>query len=96
MVPHAVLPSTKTYLRVFVGLGILTIVNVALSYLPVSYPAGLGGKALIVTIQSGLVAHFLLHLRGENRMVSYTMIAALFLTVSLLGTLIPDIGIFRS
>jgi hypothetical protein len=95
MVPHGNLPSTQTYLKVFVGLGILTAVNVGLSYLPVSYQTGLGGMALIVTIQSGLIAHFLLHLRGENRVVSYAMMAALFLTVSLLGTLIPDVGIFH-
>ena len=34
-------------------------------------------------------------MRGENRGVAYTMLIALFLIMSLIGTLIPDIGINR-
>jgi caa(3)-type oxidase subunit IV len=85
--------SVKTYLLVFLGLGILTALTVSLSYLNLPHPIGIAAAALISASKCTLIAAFFMHLRSENRGITYTMFVALFFVFVLIGALIPDIGI---
>ena len=40
-----------------------------------------------------LIATFFMHLKTENRNITFTILVALFFVIVLVGALIPDIGI---
>lgn len=92
MEQHSAHSSIKTYLLVFLGLGILTGLTVSLSYFNLSHGAGITAAALIAAAKCTLIAMFFMHLKMENRGITIMMIVSLFLVAVLIGSLIPDIG----
>jgi len=88
-------PSVKGYLLVFVALGILTGLTVALSYLPISHHVGIALAIAIATTKCALIATFFMHLKTENRGITYTVLVGLFLVIVLIGAMIPDVGIVQ-
>jgi caa(3)-type oxidase subunit IV len=88
--------SIRTYLMVFVALGILTGLTVGISYMGLSHHTGIALAAAIAGTKCALIATFFMHLRSEHRNITYTMIVALFLVAVLISALIPDVGLVRS
>ena len=75
----------RIYLAVFAALGVLTVVTVLASYLPVSTPLAVVIALNIASVKAFLVAAYFMHLISE-RMTIYTILifSALFLIVMLL------------
>ena len=75
----------RIYLAVFAALGVLTVVTVLASYLPVSTPLAVVIALIIASVKAFLVAAYFMHLISE-RMTIYTILifSALFLIVMLL------------
>lgn len=92
---HVEHSSVKTYILVFIGLGILTGMTVLLSYAGFSHSVGISLAALIALVKCVLIATFFMHLRFERKWLTYIVITALFLVAVLVGSLIQDIGIGR-
>ena len=88
-------PSVKTYLMVFVGLGILTALTVSLSYMGLSHPVGIAAAAAIAAAKCTLIATFFMHLKSERPGFTILLFVALFFIAVLVASLIPDIGIVR-
>lgn len=87
--------SVKTYLLVFLGLGILTGLTVSLSYMNFSHSVGITLAALISLAKCVLIATFFMHLKTERWGVWSFLLVGLILVAGLLITLIPDIGFFH-
>lgn len=77
----------RTGIAVFVGLLLLTVVTVLVSYVDL----GLWNVVvalLIASAKASLVALFFMHLKGESRLVwGFALFPIVFLTLILLGTL---------
>lgn len=75
----------RIYLAVFTALGVLTVVTVLASYLPVSTPLAVVIALIIASVKAFLVAAYFMHLISE-RMTIYTILifCSLFLIVMLL------------
>ena len=84
--------SIKTYLAVFGALAVLTGLTVVLSYVGLSAGQAVSLAILIASAKCLLIATFFMHLRTERKVIHYTVYAALFLVIVLIGSLIPDIG----
>lgn len=90
--PHANHGSIKTYLMVFVGLGLLTALTVSLSYLNLSHHTGIFLAALIALAKCALIAAFFMHLRSERLAVGAFFFVGLIFVIVLVAAVIPDIG----
>lgn len=87
--------SVKTYLLVFVGLGILTGLTVSLSYMNFPHSVGITLAALISLAKCLLIATFFMHMKTERWTVRTFLLVGLCLVGVLLFALIPDIGMMH-
>lgn len=78
--------TTKTYVRVFFLLAILTAVTVMAARVQL----GTGVALLIASIKASLVGLFFMHLRDEGRMTAFIVLFPVFLFVILLVLILPD------
>ncbi|MGC8780658.1 MAG: cytochrome C oxidase subunit IV family protein [Anaerolineae bacterium] len=78
--PHRY-PGSRTYLLVFVGLAILTLIEVAVSYIhsPVKTPL----LILLSAMKALLVILFFMHLRYDSRWYAFIFFAPLVLVIPL-------------
>jgi len=90
--PHT---PVKTYILVFVALGVLTGLTVILSYLGLPHGTAISLAALIALVKCTLIATFFMHLRFERKGFTILILTALFLLAVLILAIIPDIGIAR-
>ncbi len=85
--PQAIKKEVNKYLFVFLALGILTIITVAISYihLPIHWAVTLA--LLVATFKAGLVAGFFMHLISERQAI-YTLLifTAIFFGSMVVGT----------
>ena len=77
--------ETRTYLLVFAALAALTIITVAVSYLDLSFAAGLALALAIATIKGTLVACFFMHLISERKLVHSVLILTVAFFVVLMA-----------
>ena len=77
--------ETRTYLLVFVALAALTIITVAVSYLDLSFTAGLTLALAIATIKGSLVACFFMHLISERKLVYSVLVLTVAFFVVLMA-----------
>lgn len=76
--------ETRTYIKVFGALAVLTVVTVAISYLHMP-PVAAVGLALVVAIFKGsLVAGFFMHLFHERKLIYWVLILTVAFFVFLL------------
>ena len=68
----------RTYILVFVSLMVLTVVTVAVYYLPLPLGASIALALVIATVKASLVACFFMHLISEKKLI----FAVLGLTVA--------------
>ena len=75
----------KTYISVFVALGILTVITVTVSRL--HFPLGLAIAAalLIAIVKGGLVACYFMHLISERKLIYALLVMTVIFFMGLLG-----------
>ena len=77
--------QVKTYIRVFVALGILTVLTVGVSYLHMPLALAIVVALFIAAVKSSLVAAFFMHLASEKKIIyAILALAACFFIVLLL------------
>ncbi|MGF1655852.1 MAG: cytochrome C oxidase subunit IV family protein [Verrucomicrobiales bacterium] len=74
----------RTYLLVFAALGVLTVLTVWASYLPVSTAWHVVIALFIASIKAGLVAAFFMHLTSEKKLIYQIMIFTVFFFLGLI------------
>tara|TARA_A100000164_G_C21712221_1_gene678762 strand:- start:403 stop:753 length:351 start_codon:yes stop_codon:yes gene_type:complete len=65
----------KVYINVFIGLAILTVLTVAVSYLEVSFIEAFFIAITIATIKGSLVLGFFMHLITEKQAIIWILVA---------------------
>ncbi len=81
----------KTYVAVFVALGVLTLVTVWASYLPINVQGHVIVALLIASVKAGLVAAFFMHLTSEKPLIYRVLI---FTVIFFLGLIILSLFAF--
>ena len=74
---HSIEHHIQTYIRVFIALGILTVITVAVSYLEVSFIEAFFLAITIATIKGSLVLGFFMHLISEKKAIIWMLVATL-------------------
>ena len=64
----------RVYVMVFVALGVLTIVTVAISYLSLPTPWAIALAMMVATVKSGLVAGYFMHLISEEKVILWLLL----------------------
>ena len=65
----------QTYIRVFIALGVLTVITVAVSYLNVSVIEAFFIAMTVATIKGSLVLGYFMHLITERQMIIWILVA---------------------
>ena len=65
----------QTYIRVFIALGVLTVITVAVSYLNVSFIEAFFIAMKVATIKGSLVLGYFMHLITERQMIIWILVA---------------------
>lgn len=74
---HSIEHHIQTYIRVFIALGVLTVITVAVSYLEVSFIEAFFLAIAIATIKGSLVLGFFMHLISEKKAIIWMLAATL-------------------
>ncbi len=64
----------RVYVMVFVALGVLTIVTVAISYLSLPTSWAIALAMVVATVKSGLVAGYFMHLISEEKVILWLLL----------------------
>lgn len=67
--PEQIREETRTYVMVFVALGTLTAITVAISYLNLSIGAAVTLALLVAAVKGSLVALYFMHLLSERKVI---------------------------
>jgi caa(3)-type oxidase subunit IV len=82
----------RRYLQVFAWLAVLTVIEIAVIYLPLPHLAiGLMLVVLAAT-KASLVALYYMHLAVEKRTLTYIALTPALLCILLVFALLPDLG----
>jgi len=92
---HDVKKEVRTYILVFIALGILTIVTVGLSYLSVGIALAVTLALIVATVKGTLVASFFMHLAHEKKIIYGILLLTVFFFafMMLLISISPNVGI---
>ena len=85
--------SYKDYVMVFVALGVLTAISVAISYSGVGPKLGEFLAFSIAIVQALLVVLLFMHLRWEPRTIVIFAVAPVILAIIFILAIAPDVGI---
>ena len=72
---HSIEHHIQTYIRVFIALGVLTVITVAVSYLEVSFIEAFFLAVTIASIKGSLVLGFFMHLISERAAIIWILVA---------------------
>ncbi|GIR89351.1 MAG: hypothetical protein CM15mP87_08430 [Candidatus Neomarinimicrobiota bacterium] len=70
---HSIEHHIQTYIRVFIALGVLTVITVAVSYLEVSFIEAFFLAITIASIKGSLVLGFFMHLISERAAIIWIL-----------------------
>ena len=70
----AIRKETRTYIKVFLALAVLTVLTVAVSYFHMPPVLAVGVALLIAAFKGSLVAGFFMHLLHERKMIYWLLI----------------------
>lgn len=82
----------KLYLGVFAALLALTVLTVGVSYVHMPHARAIAVGLLIAAAKVSLIATFFMHLKYERKLIHGFLFTAVFLVLSLLFMVLPDIG----
>jgi cytochrome c oxidase subunit 4 len=74
----------KTYIRVFVGLMVLTVITVAVSYFHLAVALAITAALIIATIKGSMVAAFFMHLKSEKPAIYWILVMMVLFWVHLM------------
>ena len=69
--------QVQVYIRVFLALGILTVLTVGVSYLKLPLASAIAVALFIAAVKSSLVAAFFMHLVSEKKVIYAVLLLAL-------------------
>jgi cytochrome c oxidase subunit 4 len=85
---HETTGARRTIVTVYIGLVLLTVVTVLVSYTNLGL-MNVVVALLIASVKASLVALFFMHLKSEDRLVwGFALVPILFLALIILGTLV--------
>jgi caa(3)-type oxidase subunit IV len=92
-VAHDTSAEVRTYLIIFGALGALTLLTVGVAYMNLPHAAGVVIALVIAAVKVFLIASFFMHLRGEGRLINWSVAVCLLLVMILIVFVLPDLGI---
>ena len=87
-----ILHEERRYFKVFLLLGILTMLEVGVIYLPIPHFTIVLSLILLAVVKATLVAAFYMHLSSEKTTLKWIAVTPMILCVFLLFMLTPDLG----
>jgi cytochrome c oxidase subunit 4 len=84
--------SHAPYLKVFLSLLILTVLEYGYAKLPLSFPALVAGLMVLAGTKAFLVGWFFMHLKFEGRWIYMMLVPVCLLAVAVVVGLAPDIA----
>ena len=85
--------EVRTYLIIFASLAVLTLMTVGVAYMNLPHAAGVVVALVIAALKVFLIAAFFMHLRGEGRLINWSVAACCLLVLVLIVFVLPDLGI---
>jgi caa(3)-type oxidase subunit IV len=85
--------EVRTYLIIFGCLAALTLMTVGVAYMNLPHAAGVVIALVIAAAKVFLIAAFFMHLRGEGRLINWSVAVCLALVLVLIVFVLPDVGI---
>ena len=91
--PEAIAQEERRYLRIFLILGILTVLEVAVTRIS-ALPHAVIALSLVImaAVKAALVALYYMHLASEKTLLTWIAVTPAILCVFLLFMLTPDLG----
>jgi cytochrome c oxidase subunit 4 len=90
--PEALAHEERRYFQIFIWLGILTVLEIGITYLDLSKMVIGGGLVLLAGSKAALVALYYMHLAQESRTLTWIALTPAILCVFLVFMLLPDLG----
>ena len=81
---EAIRKETRTYISVFVALGVLTVLTVGVSYFHMPVALAIAVALLIAAFKGSLVAGFFMHLLHERKLIYWVLIVTVVFFLFLL------------
>jgi len=85
--------EVRTYLMIFGALAVLTLMTVGVAYMNLPHAAGVVIALVIAATKVFLIAAFFMHLRGEGKLINWSVAVCVALVLILIVFVLPDIGI---
>lgn len=85
--------EVRTYLVIFGCLAVLTLMTVGVAYMNLPHAAGVVIALVIAALKVFLIASFFMHLRGEGKLINWSVAVCCALVLILIVFVLPDIGI---
>ena len=85
--------EVRQYLIIFASLAVLTLMTVGVAYMHLPHAAGVVIALVIAALKVYLIASFFMHLRGEGRLINWSVAACCVLVLILIVFVLPDLGI---
>jgi caa(3)-type oxidase subunit IV len=90
--PEDLAHEERRYLQIFVILGVLTLLEIGVIYVPISKIAIAAMLVLMAGTKAALVALYYMHLSNEKSTLMWIALTPAILCVFLLLMLTPDLG----
>lgn len=91
--PHDIAAEVRTYLIIFAALAVLTLLTVGVAYLNLPHAAGVVIALVIAAAKVFLIGSFFMHLRGEGKLINWSVAVCVLLVLILILFVLPDLGI---
>jgi cytochrome c oxidase subunit IV len=85
--------EVQTYLIIFGCLAVLTLLTVGVAYMNLPHAAGVVIALVIAALKVFLIASFFMHLRGEGRLINWSVAVCCGLVLILIVFVLPDLGV---
>lgn len=85
--------EVRTYLIIFGCLAVLTLLTVGVAYMNLPHAAGVVIALVIAAAKVFLIGAFFMHLRGEGRLINWSIAVCCALVLILIVFVLPDLGI---
>jgi len=92
--PEELAHEERRYLQIFVILGVLTLFEIGIIYMPIPHLAIAAMLILMAATKAALVALYYMHLSNEKTTLMWIALTPAILCVFLLLMLTPDLGAF--
>ena len=90
--PVAIAQEERKYLQVFLVLGLLTVMEIGVVYMPIPHLAIALMLVIMASAKAALVALYYMHLANEKTTLMWIALTPAILCVFLLFMLTPDLG----